>query len=137
MVDMFLNADTAAVGLAIIVASLALIVSAVALLRAHQLNKRANERNHTFEKRMSMTSTSVIGMGNRVLELENRLAHLRQDQKALSDTQQDYAYSKAKQLLEQGLSAESIAASCGLSVSEVELLKLIHAQHSVAAGIHS
>lgn len=108
--------------------SVSISIAAVALV---WLTRREIKRlQSNTNKQLRMTSSSVVGMGNRLLELERRISGLRDDQRALSDTQQDLAYSKAKKLALQDLSTDAIVASTGLSHSEIDLIKLIQSQQS-------
>lgn len=77
-------------------------------------------------KQWLMLQTGVQGIGSRVLELENRLANLRKSQDDLSHANQDLAYSKARNLIDEGMSDDAIAETSGLTVSEVSLMKLVH-----------
>lgn len=82
------------------------------------------------EKQLKMATSSVVGMGNRLLDLESRLSNIRKDQLVLSDTQQDFSYTKAKKLIAQNVALDAVVASTGLSRSEVDLISLIHSQHN-------
>lgn len=128
--DMITLTDITLTNSAAVITALAIFavvaVSAASLMVARSCRKSLRIMRSDYDKQIRMTASSVLGMGNRVLELESRLSMLKEDQKTLSDTQQDFAYSKAKKLIAQGLSVDAVAASAGLSHSEIELIKLIH-----------
>ncbi len=123
--------------LLILLTSLASTMCCVSVLLILRQNRRFAKLKNDTDKQLRMANSSLVGMGNRVLDLEKRLALLRKDQQVLSDTQQDFSYSKAKKLVEQGIQIEAIAASTGLSFSEIELIKLIQTQSTGAAGSYS
>lgn len=89
------------------------------------------------EKQLNMATSSLVGMGNRLLDLESRLSNVRKDQLVLSDTQQDFSYTKAKKLIGQDVALDAVVASTGLSRSEVDLISLIHSQHKPVPDVCS
>lgn len=121
----------------IVVASLAIIVNIFCFSMLFSQRREIEAMKKENQKQLRMISSSVVGMGNRILDSERRLASVRKDQKVLSDTQQDFSYSKAKKLIEQGVQLEAVAASSGLSLSEVQLIKLIHSQSSIPSDNYS
>jgi hypothetical protein len=112
-----------------IVASLICIaITTVSLMTAYMLKRRMNAMQIDLDKKILMFQTGVQGIGNRVLELENRLAGLRESQKDLSTSTQDFVYSKARSLIREGMSDAAIAETSGLTLSEVGLMKLVHSR---------
>jgi len=90
--------------------------------------RRFEAFKNDVEKQLRMANSSVVVMGNRLLDFESRLANICKDQQVLSDTQQDFSYTKARTLIEQNVALDAVVASTGLSRSEVDLIQLIHAQ---------
>lgn len=120
-----------------IVSAASAVIAAVSLLFAIRLNSKLKSLQISTDKQIQMTSSSVVGIGNRLLDIEHRLANLRKDQQTLSDTQQDFSYNKAKKLIQQGIALDAVVASTGLSLAEVELIKLIHSQNNSLFGVQA
>lgn len=78
-------------------------------------------------KQILMTRDGVMGMGRRILALEQQLDNLRETQQHKEVEQHEHAYSKARSLLAMGISDDAIAENSGLTASEVNLMKLIQA----------
>ena len=76
--------------LLILLTSLASTVCCVSVLLILRQNRRFAILKSDTDKQLRMANSSLVGMGNRVLDLEKRLALLRKDQQVLSDTQQDF-----------------------------------------------
>ena len=66
-----------------------------------------------------------IGLGERVLLLESRLEKLNASQEELKTSDSDFTYTQAFRMLEQGLDNRRVAANCGLTESEVQLMSLM------------
>ena len=79
-----------------------------------------------LEKNMHLVTSASLGMGQRMLELESQLLALRDLHDEFKHKDLDLSYSQAHRLIEQGLSTEAVAANSGLSVSEVNLMELLH-----------
>jgi ArsR family metal-binding transcriptional regulator len=82
-----------------------------------------------MEKGLSIANSGAVGMGQRMLELEAKLIELKQKQNDHTEADDDSAYTRARELMRRGLPDEVISASCGISVSEVNLMRLIQGQH--------
>lgn len=114
-----------------------LVLFAAAYLATSSLRKKFEHFERKSEKQAGMLNSGVLAMGQRVVELEQRIASLRKQQSDSAPDSDDYSYSRARTLLDRGLSADAVSATCGLSLSEVELMKLIRSpkspelQHSV------
>ncbi len=77
-----------------------------------------------LKRQLAAVNSSSVGMGQRILSLEKRLNA--QPTPAAGATAEDHpAYSQAARLLELGLDTDEVARRCGLSQSEVSLLKAV------------
>jgi len=114
------------------IACLALIIASVGLFYGLINARRFSATKRELNRQLVMMQAGVQGVGSRVLELESRLASLRQSQNDLSTSTQDLAYSKAKSLINEGMSDDAIAETSGLTLSEVGLMKLVHSRSSLA-----
>lgn len=89
-------------------------------------NEDAVERLEKLEKQLSIITSGSLGMGQRMVALENRLSELKKQQEQISHSDSDFSYTQAQKLLAQGVSLEAVAANSGLSHSEVSLMELLH-----------
>lgn len=93
--------------------------------------KRTHDKSiFLLEKQLKMVSSASLGMGERLLSLEKRLSDLSHTQEQLKSADLEFSFTQATKLLDQGLSADAIAANSGLSVSEVSLMELIRNESS-------
>ena len=106
--------------------SLTLIFAATSVVIALRLSRRLSRTSDELVRQQMMVQTGVQGIGKRVLELEERLATLRKSQDDLSTSTQDLAYSKARNLIDEGMPDDAIAETSGLTLSEGSLMKLVH-----------
>ncbi len=80
-----------------------------------------------LEKSIALQNTIAIGMGQRILSLEQKIKALRATN-GETPTAEDLSYSQAMQMFERGLDAATVSASCGISRSEAQLMELIRKQ---------
>ena len=97
------------------------------LLVTTLLHMRTQIRRHQQEndKQSQMSNVGVIGVGQRLVDLEKMVNRMGKAQAELNDNHVDLAYSRARMLLQQGLSDEAVVSSSGLSLAEVSLIKMI------------
>lgn len=89
----------------------------------------------TLERRLSISGAGAVGMGERITELQSKISELKAQPIASDEDQElDAAYRKAKALIEQGLSEQVVAASSGLSESEIQLMRLVHARDRIRSS---
>ena len=116
-------------------ATLAFALAALSVTTIFSFKKRLADKSVKLDRQLLMLQTGVQGMGKRVLELEDRLAGIRKSQEDLSSSSQDFAYSKARDLILAGMSDDAIAETSGLTPSEVGLMKLVQTRpHEAALG---
>ena len=126
LTTMMSNPVTAAL---VVTMLITLACSCVCVLVCLSFKRNSSRANSEKQKQVQMAQTAVLGIGRRVLELESKLSALRQSQNDLSHSTQDYAFSKAKSLIAQGMSDDAIAESSGLTLSEINLMKLVHSDN--------
>ncbi|WP_370981586.1 DUF2802 domain-containing protein [Agaribacterium sp. ZY112] len=119
LVNESLAAYSGLISAALILMNLAFIAAFIQM-RAHSVRKRA-----IMNKQLQMSNSGVMGVGERVLHLEKQLTLLSKQQQELNDSHVELACGRARSMLNQGLSDETVAASSGLSVAEVSLMKMM------------
>lgn len=121
--------------LAIGVALCSLLIATAGLmalmrLQAKQrtLSDSMEQRLHTLEKQIATATAGSVGVGKRLVALEQELQSLaaaREGQDFADDRQE---YTQAMQMLDQGADIDTVVASCGLSRSEAQLMALVRKQ---------
>lgn len=111
-----------------VIASLTLSVLALwaawTALRAsrHQVDQvRASHRR--LENELAVANSAAIGMGNRLIAMEKRVAQGGGPPTPGADTAQDLPYTEANQLFRMGVDVDEVARRCGLSRAEASLLQ--------------
>lgn len=79
-----------------------------------------------LEKKIHIVTSTSLGMGQRMLELESNIKNLRDLHDEFKHNDLNFSYSQANNLIEQGLNPEAVAANSGLSLSEVNLMELLY-----------
>lgn len=112
------------------VVSIGCLIAAVLIYRsARVLVDHTNAQFQQLQKQIATTTQGGIGMGQRLLSLENKLRSLQNKQEDISagDT---FTYGQAMQMFKQGADTATVASNCGLSNSEAELMALVQKQLS-------
>ena len=102
--------------LAVIISRLS--VGAVKKQHAKELKK--------IQANLNVLSSGSIGMGQRMIALEQKLNSLRSTQEEMKQSNLDFSYTQAQKLIEQGADIQTVAANSGLSSSEIQLMQLVH-----------
>ncbi len=79
-----------------------------------------------LEKQLKVATGGALGMGQRILVLEEKLQQLQNQNEAIGTSDGALAYAQAMKLFEQGVDANTVAASCSLSSAEVSLMAMLH-----------
>lgn len=112
------------------------LISLFCLVVALQVHRNAkvwvqhtDQQIEKLHKQIAVTTQGGIGMGQRLLALENKLRELqaKQDEQVGGDS---FAYSQAMQMFKQGADIATVASNCGFSNSEAELMALVQKQLS-------
>ncbi|WP_283789860.1 DUF2802 domain-containing protein [Bermanella sp. WJH001] len=112
--------------LLITTASIAILGCSMAIFNARVLLKQKRQQelvNRRLHEDMASLSKSAIGMGQKVLETERRLAEVLKKQFAILNSQPEHpSYDQASRLIAMGATENDLVSSCGFSHSEAELL---------------
>ena len=88
---------------------------------------RCQTQMEAMEKSIAMQNSIAIGMGQRILSLEQKIkASKNADGEPAAA--EDFSYTQAMQMFDRGLDAATVSASCGISRSEAQLMELIRKQ---------
>ena len=112
--------------LALAISVLSLLVSTILLLRLHRLNQKINREKDKLETRLRIYTSSAVGMGDKLLQLERRVEDFLHAQHKVAETEAQFSYTQALKLIERGVDQSVIMSNSGLSESEVNLMKLLH-----------
>ncbi|WP_426417566.1 DUF2802 domain-containing protein [Aestuariirhabdus sp. LZHN29] len=98
--------------------------------QAYELHRRIE----TLESDLRAVGAGAIGVGQRLLKVEQRLGATIDKQEALE--QRDPAkvsYTEAGKLFEMGASTEEVMENCHISVAEARLIELMHRKNKTNA----
>jgi hypothetical protein len=87
----------------------------------------AREQILQLEHKIGVATSGAIGMGNRIVALERKLQALQEKQETIGGVD-EFAYSQALQMFEQGADVATVASNCGFSASEAQLMALVQQQ---------
>lgn len=128
--------------LLITTASIAILGCSMAIYNARVLLKQKRQQelvNRRLHEDMASLSKSAIGMGQKVLETERRLAEVLKKQFAILNSQPEHpSYDQASRLIAMGATENDLVSSCGFSHSEAELLLSLNRkrQGSFESAVH-
>ncbi len=121
--------------LLIIAASTSILACSMAFYNARVLLVQKRQQvllNHRLNEDMASLSKSAIGMGQKVLETERRLAEVLKKQFAILNSQPEHpSYDQASRLIAMGATENDLVSSCGFSHSEAELLLSLNRKRQV------
>ena len=103
-----------------------LVVGGLFKLRLTNIERRFSCRIKQLESEMAVLNSSAVGLGKKVLRLESRLARVGEIQDEMKSKDGDIAFLQAQKLIEQGVDNLTVANNCGLSDSEINLMRLLH-----------
>jgi hypothetical protein len=87
----------------------------------------ARQQISQLEQKVGVATSGAIGMGNRIVALERKLRTLQEKQETIGGGD-EFAYSQALQMFEQGADVATVASNCGFSASEAQLMALVQQQ---------
>lgn len=111
----------------LVISVLCLVALALVWLWFARQAAAAQERIHQLDQKIGVATSGAIGMGNRIVALESKLQTLQDKQEALGGVD-EFAYSQALQMFEQGADVATVASNCGFSASEAQLMALVQQQ---------
>lgn len=88
----------------------------------------ARQKMAALEQRLAVATAGAVGMGRRVLALEEKLQSVRDAQENAGGD--SLMVAQAMRMFDQGANAAAVASSCGLSSSEAKLMAKIRQQLS-------
>lgn len=100
------------------------IVMLFAFLYALSSQQSLQKRVAQFESKLATATAGAIGMGQRIVHLEQKLQALEQSKAAVPDGD-GALYTQAMQLFDSGADVNAVIANCGISKSEATLMALI------------
>lgn len=111
--------------LVLVVISISLTLYTLMRLRRYQRAQQALMR--LLQEEVQAMTGSSIGMGKRLLQLEQHLNTTmeKQTELALRDPG-ELAYQQAARLVEMGADVDDLVSSCGIGRPEAELMALLH-----------
>ncbi len=106
--------------------------SVVALMRLYgkqrTLAEAVDQRIRNLEKQITTATAGSVGIGQRLMVLEQKLQALAASQENQDLSSDRQSYTQAMQMLDQGADIDTVVASCGLSHSEAQLMALVRKQ---------
>ncbi|WP_164880866.1 DUF2802 domain-containing protein [Aestuariirhabdus litorea] len=93
--------------------------------------ERLNKRIDMLESDLRAVGAGAIGVGQRLIKVEQRLSVTIDKQEALEQRDPSkVSYTEAGKLFEMGASTEDVMESCHISVAEARLIELMHRKNS-------
>lgn len=117
--------------------SIILGFSFVSLLAALRISRQREQQLQTMVRSLATEvgglCSGAVGMGDRLLQLEQRIRQIaeRQDRLDMNDNKGDNLYGQAIRLVQNGASQQDLMVSCGLTLSEAQLIVMLHGKKSV------
>lgn len=106
---------------------LVLTVAMINLLRSQRTSRRLHQELVQLRSDMRALTTSSVGVGGRVLELERRLRRLAQRQEEFDIYESaNQPYEHAIAMARKGADIREIEDMCGVSRNEAELIQMMH-----------
>lgn len=118
-----------------LVAGSATIFALVSLYRTSCLRADFECRLSSLEKQLKVVVSGAVGMGEHMLRLESELKKLQENHTEAVEAEANYSYSQAVKLIEQGVDSATVAACCGLSDCEIQLMELVHGNSRRAVSV--
>lgn len=90
--------------------------------------KASRDRLASIERELNDLVRGAVGMGHRIVALEKRLQAVSSNKDGEHSSVEEFAYSQAMQMFEQGADVATVASNCGFSSSEAQLMALVQKQ---------
>ncbi|VUD56522.1 hypothetical protein TDB9533_02178 [Thalassocella blandensis] len=103
-----------------------LIAVVISCVIVNRVSRQQSKELKKIRASMNVLSSGSLGMGQRMIALEQKLNSLQSSQEELKQSNMDFSYTQAQKLIEQGIDSQTIAANSGLSSSEIQLMQLLH-----------
>lgn len=115
--------------LSIVISTFALLISFVMMLRFSALSRSIAMEKNKLETRLRIITSGAVGMGEKIIKLESRLADAVNGQLQAAEAEAQFSYTQALKLIESGVDHTVVMSNSGLSESEVNLMELLHQSH--------
>lgn len=117
----------ATVSVLFLISALVLFVAVTNLIRSKRMNRHLHKEILQLRNDIRALTTSSVGVGGRVLELERRLRRLaqRQDEFDIYESA-NQPYEHAIAMARKGADVSEIEDMCGVSRNEAELIQMMH-----------
>lgn len=114
-----------------------LLVTVFVLFRKQRIAERkAKNLAIALRKEVQAMTSTTIGMGKRMVDVEAKLNDSIEKQIALAERDpDDVAYKQAARLVEMGADVDDLVHSCGIGRPEAELMTLMHRELSPKQSI--
>jgi len=113
------------VAIALAVTSLGIALLLWRRLRLHRVRHQA--LIEVLRNEIQAMTSSSIGMGKRLVDIEHRLNHTAEKQVELANRDPGVlAYNQAARLMEMGADVDDLVKDCGIGRPEAELMALLH-----------
>lgn len=122
-----LQPGIATVSVLFVLSVLVLVVTMTNLFRTQRTSQRLHQELTQLHSDMRALTTSSVGVGGRVLELERRLRRLAQRQEEFDIYESaNQPYEHAIAMARKGADVKEIEDMCGVSRNEAELIQMMH-----------
>lgn len=116
-----------AIGVVALLALVAVGYSISAQRRLQQHQRQYEALINVLRNEIQAMTSSSIGMGHRLLEIENKLNMTAEKQQELANRDPGVlAYNQAARLMEMGADVDDLVKNCGIGRPEAELMALLH-----------
>lgn len=102
--------------------------------RFNRLLQLTQSRQRALENDLRDALRGAVGMGHRIVALEKRLGEISSTSGQEHSSVDEFAYTQAMQMLEQGADVSTVASNCGFSNSEAQLMALVQKQLKKASS---
>lgn len=104
--------------------------------RFNRLLQLTQSRQRALENELRDALRGAVGMGHRIVALEKRLGEISSANGQEHSSVDEFAYTQAMQMLEQGADVSTVASNCGFSNSEAQLMALVQKQLKKTSSKH-
>ncbi|MFL0808958.1 MAG: DUF2802 domain-containing protein [Agarilytica sp.] len=97
--------------------------------------KHFQKQINKIETNISILTSGALGMGQKMLTMETMFRRLKDVQEEIKQSDLEFSYTQAQQLMAQGVDDGAIAANSGLSSTEINLMRLLQEQQGQKAFV--
>ena len=129
MKELLIHENAMTLMLAILAISLGLCIVWITQLRNYQQRQRKTTQlmvQQAMQAEMNAMSSSMMILGERLLELEDNISQVHQRQEMFEGNGRNHSYGDAMEMARQGASSEELQDKCRISRTEADLIVLLH-----------